>query len=214
MASSPEWQRFSKEWKDPCWDVHILCELYSHRFGLELAPRLVCLQGCAGRSSGLWLLCGAWCWGDGLCCPTAPHPARAGSLMCPFPALWRGALPRCPGEKEEVRHEWNCSVQGDEFTWTTLPPALQVGLVHRWCPAVWGRIPGAQPAGGQPASRGLSVLREQPWRLPQRILTAWWICDTSRNGHHEGLDASWREGFKQCVWKERSYICGVRSNCL
>lgn len=122
-----------------------------------------------------------------------------GSVMCPFPAPRRGALPCCTGEKEVVRHERNWTGQGAESICAPLPPALQVWLVHCRCQGVWGRTSWAtrpQPAGGQPASRGLSLLRDQPCRLPQCIVIAWCICDTRRNCHHEELDKARKKGLR------------------
>lgn len=145
------------------------------------------------------------------------------SVTRSFPAPWRGALPCCVGEKEDVRQEWNrWVIELDLSGQHNLQPcsySFCTGGV-RLClmvSTVWGwtkQAPWAQPAGGQPVSRGLSLPRDQPCRLPQPIPTACWICATRRNCHHEGLDKSWKEGCKKCVWKERSCICGVWSNCL
>lgn len=65
-----------------------------------------------------------------------------------------------------------------------------------------------------PLSPGGSLLRDQLWRLPQHVLTAWWLCDTQRKWHLRYLTNPAKEGFGECDWKEGSYICGVWSNYL
>lgn len=143
-------------------------------------PALQCLLlgWCAGLPCGPWLSQG---WGLSLI-PSLPHDME----LCLGAWGRRRIL-----DVSDTRQLMELNLSGAHH----LQPCrcrCRCQVVSPWCLDLgWPSwAPPAQPAGGQHTSPGCSLLRDQPCRLPQHVLAAWWLCDTRRRWHREVPDKS------------------------